>query len=653
MRTAFRSAKDKDKDRDKDNEVGSGDATRMRRSPPAAAPAHPLHTLQQQAGNQAVQNLLHIGRIQAKLTISNPGDPEEQEADQVADHVMRAHTGSPITAPCSCAEGEENCEACRQKGAMIQRRADRAGVSDGIASGENPALASLHRESGQPLDAATRAFFEPRFGRDFGGVRVHAGEESHQAATGIHADAFTLGQDIYFATPKYAPNTDHGRRLLAHELAHVEQQVPSPREPVGNRSLRSNPRISAAHLQRQVPPDANAALEAQHREDQLRVVKVIGQTAWDKVRRGEKSLSTPGEHKSRDHELLLANSEEWIRSGLATLAVLTPTTDQSGVRDGEQRFFDPTVKYPNLGGSVNNTKEMEKGANGLRDGKDIFLFVTPGVDDRTLAETVIHEVQHVAGADRDDGPWNEKQRQAIQAEQKGTDASAKSQIYETRWEKYEDEFRAFWLGSTPHAIRPYAPWQPDEDDRFGSDSKPGGELKVTGHPELKDDPNCLPEASLQLMNEKQTNIARLLLENYKGRGFDVAFLCSQIFRQRLLNLDHGQSVNFVNSVRIERLRHAMQSGTHQTLWGTDPQPAAIAFSVSQAVKHLDEADLLFLRDPASSGPFWNEARSLLTAPLYQWMEDYILRSKTDVPPPEPSTGGTVPPPVVPAQGGGT
>jgi hypothetical protein len=208
-------------------------------------------------------------------------------------------------------------------------------------------------------------------------------------------------------------------------------------------------------------------------------------------------------------------------------------------------------------------------------------------------------------------------------------------MYESLWEKYANEFRAFWLGSSPHPIRPWVPSQPDEQDRFGSDTKPGGTLKVSGHPELKSDPNCQADISLQLKNEKQTNIARRILGSYGG--MEQAFLCSQVFRQRLLDLDHGESVNFVNSVRIEKLHRQILRAKHKTIWGTDPDPASVIFWVVQFVKDLDEVDLSSLRDPdAAAKPFWDDARTSLDKSLFQWMEDYIVRRKTDVPPPEAS-----------------
>ncbi|UNB55798.1 MULTISPECIES: DUF4157 domain-containing protein [unclassified Mycolicibacterium] len=78
-------------------------------------------------------------------------------------------------------------------------------------------------EPGRPMDQASRAFFEPRFGRSFVDVRVHNDPAAARAARAFGAHAFTVGPHIAFAEGQYAPGTHSGNRLLAHELAHVAQ----------------------------------------------------------------------------------------------------------------------------------------------------------------------------------------------------------------------------------------------------------------------------------------------------------------------------------------------------------------------------------------------------------------------------------------------
>jgi hypothetical protein len=65
---------------------------------------------------------------------------------------------------------------------------------------------------------------EPRFGHDFSRVRVHTDARAAESAEAVHATAYTVGRDVVFGAGQYAPQSEAGRRLLAHELAHVVQQ---------------------------------------------------------------------------------------------------------------------------------------------------------------------------------------------------------------------------------------------------------------------------------------------------------------------------------------------------------------------------------------------------------------------------------------------
>jgi hypothetical protein len=77
---------------------------------------------------------------------------------------------------------------------------------------------------GAPLRPVDRAHFERRLGQDLGAVRVQEAPRAAEAARALGAAAFTLGPDIAFAPGRYAPDSPSGRRVLAHELAHVAQQ---------------------------------------------------------------------------------------------------------------------------------------------------------------------------------------------------------------------------------------------------------------------------------------------------------------------------------------------------------------------------------------------------------------------------------------------
>jgi hypothetical protein len=162
--------------------------------------------------------------VRAKLAISQPGDAFEQEADRAADHVMRmTDTSDSNSVPLNeNASGllQRKCPECEEEEEKLKRKADGkdADVSPGHMKKE------LFSGSGQPLDSATREFFEPRFGRSFDDVRVYNNSRTDASARSINALAFTLGHNVGFRAGEYAPQTTGGRQLLAHELAHVAQR---------------------------------------------------------------------------------------------------------------------------------------------------------------------------------------------------------------------------------------------------------------------------------------------------------------------------------------------------------------------------------------------------------------------------------------------
>ena len=106
----------------------------------------------------------------------------------------------------------------------MQRLERRAGSPGKEGTPAPPIVDRALSSSGQPLDAAARAYFSPRFGRDFSAVRVHTDPLAAESAQAVDAFAYTVGRDIVFAPGQYAPGSASGRRLIAHELSHVVQQ---------------------------------------------------------------------------------------------------------------------------------------------------------------------------------------------------------------------------------------------------------------------------------------------------------------------------------------------------------------------------------------------------------------------------------------------
>jgi hypothetical protein len=188
---------------------------------PGSAPAHrPSRTAVPPAGFGFSRIAVHGTtpmQLQPKLMIGASGDAFEQEADRVAEQVM--HMPQPVAQSPARAGFSERPIA---PGPQLQTKSLHIGDVGGLAA--PPVVHDVLRSPGQPLDAATRAFMEPRFGHDFSKVRVHADARAAEAASSIGARAFTSNRGVVFGGGAYAPQTESGRRLLAHELTHVVQQ---------------------------------------------------------------------------------------------------------------------------------------------------------------------------------------------------------------------------------------------------------------------------------------------------------------------------------------------------------------------------------------------------------------------------------------------
>ena len=107
---------------------------------------------------------------------------------------------------------------------------------------------NLLTKSGEPLEPAVRRHMEQRFGHDFSKVRVHSDTAADRAARDVSAHAYAVGQQIAFAAGRYSPTTPSGRRLIAHELAHVVQQSggrAAAGEPSVQRDSKADPKAVA------------------------------------------------------------------------------------------------------------------------------------------------------------------------------------------------------------------------------------------------------------------------------------------------------------------------------------------------------------------------------------------------------------------------
>ncbi len=161
---------------------------------------------------------------QNNLVIGSSSDPLEHEADRVADQVMGMPTPALVATSAGPAQISRKCALC-EAADEEKKKVQRKSTPSQAASVQAPAIVhDVLRSPGQPLDSATRAFFEPRFGRSLSHIRVHTDAEAAASARAIGARAYTRGPHIVFAGGSYQTETSSGRHLLAHELAHTEQQ---------------------------------------------------------------------------------------------------------------------------------------------------------------------------------------------------------------------------------------------------------------------------------------------------------------------------------------------------------------------------------------------------------------------------------------------
>lgn len=182
---------------------------------PAVQPAAETEPLQ-----PAEDKLIPGTAIQCSLSVGAPDDPLEQEADQMADTVMRMPL---IQRKCAHCEEEEKAQR-KPLAASITPFIQTKDDGEGTTSAALTSRINNSRGSGASLDDGTKTFMESRFGNSFSNVKIHTGNESVMMNRELNAKAFTVGNDIYFNQNEYNPQSDSGKHLLAHELTHVIQQ---------------------------------------------------------------------------------------------------------------------------------------------------------------------------------------------------------------------------------------------------------------------------------------------------------------------------------------------------------------------------------------------------------------------------------------------
>jgi hypothetical protein len=172
--------------------------------------------------------------------------------------LMHTRTGR-LQRKCACggiAGPTGECEECRKKRLALNRKTRQSEPTPGYNSANHPSVDEVVQSPGQPLDGATRAFMEPRFGHDFSQVRVHTDERASESVRAVDALAYTVGRHMVFGSDQYVPTTTSGRRLIAHELTHVLQQArsgtPSAHRFFGGTTEADQEREAESHSERVV-----------------------------------------------------------------------------------------------------------------------------------------------------------------------------------------------------------------------------------------------------------------------------------------------------------------------------------------------------------------------------------------------------------------
>ncbi len=178
-------------------------------------------------GHQKLQNIKPI--IHPKLYINSPGDKYEQEADAMANKVMRMPSieskGMASSSSLIGASIQRKCASCEEEQKRKQIMRKEAGNFSGIqVSNSFSSSLNASKGAGSTLPKSTKSFMENAFSTDFSNVKIHNDSQAHQMSQSINAKAFTHGHDIYFGSGQFNPNSYSGKSLLAHELTHTLQQ---------------------------------------------------------------------------------------------------------------------------------------------------------------------------------------------------------------------------------------------------------------------------------------------------------------------------------------------------------------------------------------------------------------------------------------------
>jgi hypothetical protein len=330
-----------------------------------------------------------LGAIQPKLAVGRVDDPLEYEADRIADQVVRM----PAPRFPGAAVSSQLCRrrAAFDHGEKSQTLQTKLVGSPQATSNEAPdTVDEVLRRPGQALDSTFRAFFEPRFGHDFSRVRVHTGRDADQSARSIGALAYTVGRNIVFREGHSDTETVPGKRLLAHELAHVVQQ--SHARPLQPRHILQRANSEESLVNEGYPNTAVSPMK-------LSTAQMPRLFRQQDVSMGSLGPSNPdaasdeGQNRESDVEWVpqasvAANSGALVGQSSDQLSGAPPTTPEI------------TLETGNIGASpINNAIHQQVCVNmGFGGGKDCYSFAATGAQAPEFSSTWLGWDSTVVGA---------------------------------------------------------------------------------------------------------------------------------------------------------------------------------------------------------------------------------------------------------------
>jgi hypothetical protein len=587
-----------------------------------------------------------------QLAINEPGDAYEAEAERVADHVMNFPSPESPPLRISAAIGsspQRRCTSCEEEEGKLDHKETSTGPS-----AAPPIVHEVLRSAGQPLDPATRAFMEKRFGHDFGKVRVHTDQRAASSASAIHALAYTSGESIIFGAGQHSPNTASGRHLLAHELTHIVQQVQRP----------------AGVIYRQATSQDEAdkvTAVKDHTDQQQRVVQFLSNALKIKPDPAKGPL---------DPDNLYHNTAELVdpaQTAKAVLKVLTPTHYSN---PNKPTYFDNRVSHPQIKGdypadphkqdaglahpptpgTYGQTEALPSQSTGLSTSSTPKVEYAPARVDPTYTGKERAQPQPEATqpaktktpAKPTTPPviaWSAAEvklfieRAAItEAEFKNVFAHEGQHVADwiylkdtkqIKWENllevYKSEFRAFWI--QPPVLRTCATCAAPLEGPF-PDPNSIPKLEKQNTVTLPSGQSCAacgdsstpakgtatsPTSQVTTMkNDRQKSIFWSLLSKYPADHFDCFYVCNKNFRDAVDAYDSPAGSNLANSTRLIDLNIEVQK----------LNPAMTRAEVGQtnfqsAIEHLDAVDWTFLKDAKLSAPFWNSVKGFAPPPIYE------------------------------------